>query len=186
MTLAMGRSRLMCSTRRLAGRGGAGDRTLPPGRPRVSRLAWATTNADGRLDGPILDRDAFTAGVYELRFRAGGYLRGRTGCRIRLSWIRAIRFGIARRSSTINVPLLLSPYGYSTYRGKLSLHASEHPLRPQRPGWSSSRMSRRRRSSSTISARSRARPGTKEGCGRRRLVCLHGSPRAAPQREARL
>jgi 5-hydroxyisourate hydrolase len=85
---------------------------------REERLAVATTNADGRIDGPILDGNAFMAGVYELRFHAGDYLRAAN----RLPDppfldIVPIRFGIASPEQHYHVPLLLSPYGYSTYRG---------------------------------------------------------------------
>ncbi len=81
-------------------------------------LRTVTTNADGRMDGPLLEGDAFTAGVYELRFRAGDYLRT-TGTVLPdplfLDRI-PIRFGMAE-ARHYHVPLLLSPYGYSTYRG---------------------------------------------------------------------
>jgi 5-hydroxyisourate hydrolase len=82
-------------------------------------LKTVTTNADGRLDGPILEGEAFVAGTYELRFRAGDYLRG---LGIELAEpafldVIPVRFGIADASQHYHVPLLLSPYGYSTYRG---------------------------------------------------------------------
>jgi 5-hydroxyisourate hydrolase len=83
------------------------------------RLAAMTTNADGRLDRPILEGDAFRAGVYELRFHAGAYLRG-GGNRLPdppFLDVVPIRFGIAAASEHYHVPLLLSPYGYATYRG---------------------------------------------------------------------
>jgi 5-hydroxyisourate hydrolase len=82
------------------------------------RMATAETNADGRIDRPLLEGDAFLAGVYELRFHAGAYLR-----KIVMlpdpSFldIVPIRFGIAAPGEHYHVPLLLSPYGYSTYRG---------------------------------------------------------------------
>jgi 5-hydroxyisourate hydrolase len=82
-------------------------------------LKTVTTNADGRLDGPILEGDAFTAGTYELRFRAGDYLRG-LGIELpepAFLDVIPVRFGIADASQHYHVPLLLSPYGYSTYRG---------------------------------------------------------------------
>lgn len=85
------------------------------------RLAEAVTNADGRTDGPILPEAAFAPGIYELRFHCGDYL-GRTGRRDRaedappfLDMV-PIRFGMAE-AVHYHVPLLLSPYGYSTYRG---------------------------------------------------------------------
>ena len=81
------------------------------------RLAEMVTNADGRTDGPILPREAFRPGLYELTFLAGDYLRG-TGARLTepafLDEI-PIRFGM--EAGHYHVPLLLSPFGYSTYRG---------------------------------------------------------------------
>ena len=85
----------------------------------ADRLKTAITNADGRLDGPILEGEAFTAGVYELRFRAGDYLRGLGIDLPEPAFLEVIpiRFGIADATQHYHVPLLLSPYGYSTYRG---------------------------------------------------------------------
>ena len=78
-----------------------------------------TTNSDGRADGPILDGDAFASGLYELRFHAGDYLRAAGAALPEPAFLDVIpiRFGIADPSSHYHVPLLLSPYGYSTYRG---------------------------------------------------------------------
>jgi len=83
-----------------------------------SKIAQAITNADGRTDGPILPEDKFKPGTYELIFFAGDYLRalGTTqGDTLFLDQI-PIRFGMAE-ASHYHVPLLLSPFGYSTYRG---------------------------------------------------------------------
>ncbi len=82
-------------------------------------VATIHTNADGRADGPILEGAAFTAGLYELRFHAGDYLR-MSGAKLpdpAFLDVVPIRFGIADPSAHYHVPLLLSPYGYSTYRG---------------------------------------------------------------------
>ncbi len=80
-------------------------------------LARAETNADGRTDAPILPEAAFAPGTYELVFEAGAYLRG-TGDRPEPPFLDRvpIRFGMAE-AVHYHVPLLLSPYGYSTYRG---------------------------------------------------------------------
>lgn len=77
------------------------------------------TNADGRADGPILDGEPFTAGQYELRFHAGDYLRASGMILPEPAFldIIPIRFGVADPAAHYHVPLLLSPYGYSTYRG---------------------------------------------------------------------
>lgn len=85
--------------------------------PRLLRTLH--TNADGRADGPILEGDAFSAGLYELHFHAGDYLRARGIALPQPAFLDVIpiRFGIADARSHYHVPLLLSPYGYSTYRG---------------------------------------------------------------------
>ena len=77
------------------------------------------TNSDGRVDGPLLEGDAFKRGSYELRFHAGDYLK-KTGQPLPEPLfldIIPIRFGIAEEDGHYHVPLLLSPFGYSTYRG---------------------------------------------------------------------
>jgi hydroxyisourate hydrolase len=78
------------------------------------------TNADGRVDGgPILSGEEFQIGQYELIFHAGEYLKG-LGLALTdppFLDVIPIRFGISDTSAHYHVPLLLSPYGYSTYRG---------------------------------------------------------------------
>jgi 5-hydroxyisourate hydrolase len=82
-------------------------------------LKTVTTNQDGRTDEPLLSGDTIPTGTYELIFYAGDYLRA-TGVLLTepafLDQV-VIRFGIAEASGHYHVPLLLSPYGYSTYRG---------------------------------------------------------------------
>ncbi len=73
------------------------------------------TNEDGRCDEPLLAGDAMTAGVFELVFHVGDYL-GRAEDISFLDQV-PVRFGIADRSAHNHVPLLVSPFGYSTYRG---------------------------------------------------------------------
>lgn len=82
------------------------------------RISSGETNSDGRFDRPLLEGEQFRVGVYELRFHAGAYLR-RTVALPDPSFldIIPIRFGIAEPDGHYHVPLLLSPYGYSTYRG---------------------------------------------------------------------
>jgi 5-hydroxyisourate hydrolase len=77
------------------------------------------TNADGRIDGPILEGSELTVGTYELHFHAGDYLRQNSEHRLEPMFldIIPIRFGIADATQHVHVPLLLSPFGYSTYRG---------------------------------------------------------------------
>ena len=82
-------------------------------------LRDVVTNEDGRVDGPILEKENFAKGSYELHFYAGDYLR-KTGAELpdpAFLDIIVIRFGIAEVGEHYHVPLLLSPYGYSTYRG---------------------------------------------------------------------
>lgn len=81
--------------------------------------ARAVTNQDGRCAQPLLEGDAFAAGQYELVFFAGDYF---SGMGIKAPAPRfldeiVIRFGIASPGEHYHVPLLLSPYSYSTYRG---------------------------------------------------------------------
>jgi len=83
-------------------------------------LATVATNADGRVDGgPILAGENFRAGTYELVFHAGDYLRARGTPLPHPAFLDLvpIRFGIADITAHYHVPLLISPYGYSTYRG---------------------------------------------------------------------
>ncbi len=76
------------------------------------------TNADGRTDEQILPADQFETGVYELVFHAGAYLDaiGTPPEDPRFLDAIPIRFGVSE-ASHYHVPLLLSPFGYSTYRG---------------------------------------------------------------------
>ncbi len=83
------------------------------------RIAEVVTNADGRTDAPLLEGATLTAGVYELMFCAGDYLRGTgqaAGDTLFLDEI-PIRFGVPDASQHYHVPLLISPFAYSTYRG---------------------------------------------------------------------
>lgn len=85
--------------------------------PRLRKTV--TTNRDGRTDRPLLADSEFTPGVYELRFQAGAYLK-QAGLHLEepaFLDVIPIRFGIADASQHYHVPLLLSPFGYSTYRG---------------------------------------------------------------------
>jgi 5-hydroxyisourate hydrolase len=81
--------------------------------------AGAVTNRDGRTDEPLLSGDQIPTGVYELVFAAGAYLRRQGVVLPQPAFLDevVIRFGIAEETGNYHVPLLLSPYGYSTYRG---------------------------------------------------------------------
>lgn len=82
-------------------------------------IAQAVTNHDGRTDTPILPVGAFETGTYELVFHAGDYLRatGQAGAEPLFLDVVPIRFGISDPAAHYHVPLLLSPFSYSTYRG---------------------------------------------------------------------
>lgn len=83
------------------------------------KISEAVTNEDGRTDAPILASKSFKAGTYELIFFAGPYLdaNGLAQDEIKFLDTIPIRFGITDESAHYHVPLLLSPFGYSTYRG---------------------------------------------------------------------
>ena len=82
------------------------------------KIAETVTNADGRTDTPILPKEEFATGTYEIVFHAGDYLRasGQAGDEVLFLDEVPIRFGMAE-DSHYHVPLLLSPFGFSTYRG---------------------------------------------------------------------
>ena len=88
----------------------AGDRRL---------LGRFTTNADGRCDSPLLEGALLLPGTYELDFAVGDYFAaaGLVLAVPRFLDIVTVRVGIADAGASHHVPLLVSPYGYSTYRG---------------------------------------------------------------------
>ncbi len=82
-------------------------------------VASTRTNADGRTDQPLLAGDRIPPGLYELTFEAGDYFRT-LGVELAdppFLDIIVLRFGIADPTGNYHVPLLISPYGYTTYRG---------------------------------------------------------------------
>ncbi len=86
------------------------------GRTLVRRAA---TNADGRCDDPLLEGEAMRPGRYELVFAAGDYFAAQG---VRLPEPRfldrvTIAFGIADADQNYHVPLVVTPWSYSTYRG---------------------------------------------------------------------
>ena len=102
-----------------AGRPAAGLKvilTRLDGTPAV--VTEAVTNADGRCDKPLLEGAAFFAGRYEIMFHVGDYFRS---CGVTLPDppfldLVPVRFGVTE-DAHYHVPLLVSPYAYSTYRG---------------------------------------------------------------------
>ncbi len=77
------------------------------------------TNADGRCEGPLLEGADFAAGTYELVFAAGAYFAALGTELADPPFVDdvVIRFGIADADAHYHVPLLVSPWSYSTYRG---------------------------------------------------------------------
>lgn len=82
-------------------------------------LAKTVTNLDGRVAGPLLNGEALHPGAYRLEFDVGDYYRELGVPLPSPAFLEtvAIEFGIADTQSHYHVPLLVSPYGYSTYRG---------------------------------------------------------------------
>ena len=85
---------------------------------RRTALIECTTNADGRCDAPLLDGGALAPGAYELVFQVGAYFAGesKTAGRPFLNDV-PVRFGIDDPGQHYHVPLLVSPFSYTTYRG---------------------------------------------------------------------
>ena len=102
-----------------AGRPAAGLRLqlfrLDPSSGGRELLKEVITNADGRTDAPLLDEPV--AGVYEISFEVGEYFAGEGVPDPPFLGRVPVRFGIADPSSHYHVPLLVSPWSYSTYRG---------------------------------------------------------------------
>lgn len=84
-----------------------------------SQITEVQTNSDGRAAAPLLEEGDVKAGNYELEFEAGAYFRDRGVTLANPAFLDVvpIRFGIADEDAHYHVPLLISPYGYSTYRG---------------------------------------------------------------------
>ncbi len=82
-------------------------------------LREATTNADGRCDRPLLEGDALLAGEYELVFFIGDYFAALGVAQPAPRFLDEVvlRFGVADPAQHYHVPLLASPFGFSTYRG---------------------------------------------------------------------
>ncbi len=81
-------------------------------------LASFVTNQDGRTDTPLLLEDDMVTGIFELEFHVGDYFRQTLSHPEPLFLdVVPVRFGIADAGQNYHVPLLVSPFGYSTYRG---------------------------------------------------------------------
>ncbi|MFZ6814974.1 hydroxyisourate hydrolase [Undibacterium sp. Rencai35W] len=82
-------------------------------------LHSTSTNADGRCDHPLLDADALVVGIYELDFDVGQYFaRAGNGLPdLAFLGVVTLRFGVVYPEQHYHVPLLVTPWSYSTYRG---------------------------------------------------------------------
>ena len=82
-------------------------------------LKTVSTNADGRCDAPLLEGTAFTAGRYRLVFAAGAYFAAKGVALPDPPFVDTVvlDFGVADPATHYHVPLLVSPWSYSTYRG---------------------------------------------------------------------
>jgi 2-oxo-4-hydroxy-4-carboxy-5-ureidoimidazoline decarboxylase len=83
------------------------------------RVAQAATNADGRTDRPLIADRPIPIGAYELRFDVGGYFarHGEATADPPFLGIVPLRFAVAEPEAHYHVPLLATPWSYSTYRG---------------------------------------------------------------------
>jgi 5-hydroxyisourate hydrolase len=101
------------------GRPAAGVRIVLVAAGSDTPLAETVTNADGRAEAPLLEGAALVAGTYELRFAVGDYLRaaGHAVGDPPFLDVVPVRFGISAPGEHHHVPLLVSPWAYSTYRG---------------------------------------------------------------------
>jgi len=86
---------------------------------RARLIKTATTNADGRTDAPLLTPGEMKPGRYELLFHVGAYFRAAGGALADPPFLDVVpvRFATAAGGGHYHVPLLVSPYGYVTYRG---------------------------------------------------------------------
>jgi len=86
---------------------------------RFEQLASAITNREGRCDAPLLEGEALKTGRYRLVFAAGAYFRSSGVALPDPAFVDEVvlDFGVADPAAHYHVPLLVSPWSYSTYRG---------------------------------------------------------------------
>jgi 5-hydroxyisourate hydrolase len=83
-------------------------------------LSSRTTNNDGRCDAPLLQGNDFQPGIYELDFHVGAYFAAAgvvNGAEPAFLGVVTLRFGVADTTQHYHVPLVVTPWSYSTYRG---------------------------------------------------------------------
>ena len=89
-----------------------------PGRGQKEKLGEFVTNSDGRISSPLLAGDALTPGTYRLLFYVADYFAARgSGDARKFLDVVPILFVVSDAASNYHVPLLVSPWSYSTYRG---------------------------------------------------------------------
>ena len=82
------------------------------------KVTQATTNADGRTDQPLIERGSLMAGTYELTFHVADYFRDfPSAANPPFLDVVTLRFTVADTSGHYHVPLVMTPWSYSTYRG---------------------------------------------------------------------
>lgn len=82
------------------------------------RLAEAVTNADGRTDAPLIERGNLTAGTYELSFHVAPYFADfEAAAELPFLDVVTLRFTVSDPTQHYHVPLVMTPWSYSTYRG---------------------------------------------------------------------
>ena len=85
---------------------------------RMVRIAESVTNSDGRTDAPLLEGAAFGTGAYQLTFGVRAYFEGQSGMGASPFLDEVpIRFTISDGNGHYHVPLLVTPWSFSTYRG---------------------------------------------------------------------
>jgi 5-hydroxyisourate hydrolase len=116
----MGRltTHVLDTARGLPGAGMAVDLYRVDGEGR-SHLVAIETNEDGRCDAPLLEGAGLERGIYELVFRAGAYFRAAGIALPDPPFVDevVVRFGVAEADRHYHVPILVSPWSYTTYRG---------------------------------------------------------------------
>lgn len=87
--------------------------------PNPALIRAVVTNADGRADAPLFGPTEMAAGTYQLEFHVGDYFASRTHPAPKVAFLDVVpvRFNISDPSASYHVPLLVTPWAYSTYRG---------------------------------------------------------------------
>jgi 5-hydroxyisourate hydrolase len=87
--------------------------------PNPGVVKTVMTNADGRADAPLFGPAEMAAGTYQLEFHVGEYFAAKGAAPSKAPFLDVVpvRFGIADPSASYHVPLLVTPWAYSTYRG---------------------------------------------------------------------